>query len=81
LNLIWEFETYSYDQDAPEKETPLKENDHALDALRYAIYSDEPYKKEIFVKSTPYIPQSEYEGSQRKQFIAAPYEPESEYEG
>lgn len=39
-NLIWEFETYSY----PEKkdlrnpdENPIKENDHALDALRYPI--------------------------------------------
>ena len=39
-NLIWEFETYSY----PDKkdlrnpdENPIKENDHALDALRYAI--------------------------------------------
>lgn len=39
-NLIWEFETYIY----PDKkdmrnldENPIKENDHALDALRYAI--------------------------------------------
>lgn len=44
-NLIWELETYSYD-DAPDfgnsKEEPLKENDHAVDALRYALYMQEP---------------------------------------
>lgn len=43
LNLIYEFETYTY----PEKkdmhnpdENPIKENDHALDALRYALASE-----------------------------------------
>lgn len=39
-NLIYELETYSYpdkkDQHNPE-ELPIKENDHALDALRYAL--------------------------------------------
>jgi len=33
-NLIREFETYEW---LPEKDRPRKENDHALDALRYAI--------------------------------------------
>ncbi len=39
-NLIWELETYSYpDKKAMhnEEENPIKENDHALDALRYAL--------------------------------------------
>lgn len=40
LNLIQEIETYSYPtrRDAHnEEENPIKENDHALDALRYAL--------------------------------------------
>lgn len=42
VNLIWELETYSYPERKPmqnEKEVPIKENDHAVDALRYAIYN------------------------------------------
>lgn len=42
-NLIWEFETYSYPERRPdrnEEENPIKENDHALDALRYALSMD-----------------------------------------
>ncbi len=37
-NLIYEFETYHYPEDKGDKnasEDPVKENDHALDALRY----------------------------------------------
>lgn len=40
VNLIWELETYSYPDKKPdrnEQENPIKENDHALDALRYAL--------------------------------------------
>ena len=40
VNLIQELETYSYPDKKPnhnEYEDPIKENDHALDALRYAI--------------------------------------------
>lgn len=40
VNLIWELETYSYPEkraDHNEEEKPIKENDHALDALRYAL--------------------------------------------
>lgn len=40
LNLISEFETYSYPEkqaDKNEYENPVKEHDHALDALRYAL--------------------------------------------
>jgi PBSX family phage terminase large subunit len=44
-NLIYELETYRYpekrpDQNEPEK--PVKENDHALDAMRYALYTCKP---------------------------------------
>lgn len=44
-NLIHELETYRYPDkkpDANEAEKPVKENDHALDALRYALYMVEP---------------------------------------
>ena len=39
-NLIWELETYSYPEKKDmrnEDENPIKENDHALDALRYVV--------------------------------------------
>ncbi len=45
VNLIIELESYSYPERKPdhnEEENPIKENDHALDALRYALYMDEP---------------------------------------
>jgi len=45
INLINELETYSYPEQRQghnEDENPIKENDHALDALRYALYMDEP---------------------------------------
>jgi len=41
VNLISELESYSYPDKKPEHneaETPIKENDHACDALRYALY-------------------------------------------
>lgn len=44
-NLIWELETYSYPErrdNNNESEVPIKENDHAVDALRYAILSNIP---------------------------------------
>lgn len=44
-NLIWELENYRYPDKRPnnnEQENPIKENDHLLDALRYAIYMEEP---------------------------------------
>ena len=43
--LISELETYSYADkkaDHNEEEKPIKENDHALDALRYAIMGNQP---------------------------------------
>jgi phage terminase large subunit len=44
-NLIWELETYSYPDKTPDKneeERPIKENDHAMDALRYVLYTNLP---------------------------------------
>jgi len=47
-NLIWELETYSYPDKKPdrnEEENPIKENDHALDALRYSLMMEPISKK------------------------------------
>lgn len=44
VNLIQEFETYSYPDKKPnqnEYENPIKENDHALDNIRYVLYMNE----------------------------------------
>lgn len=44
-NLIAELETYSYPDKRPdnnEQEKPIKENDHAVDALRYALFMNAP---------------------------------------
>lgn len=41
VNLIYELETYSYPDKKDQRnedENPIKENDHALDALRYALF-------------------------------------------
>lgn len=46
-NLIWELETYAYGEkrtNQNENETPIKENDHAVDALRYALMTNQPSK-------------------------------------
>lgn len=58
VNLILELETYSY----PDKkdlrnpdENPIKENDHALDALRYALYM-QPGASEIRPQVKQHIP-------------------------
>lgn len=52
LNLMQEFETYAYPDIMNNKndENPLKENDDALDSLRYAIMMDVPASK--FVNQT-----------------------------
>jgi len=45
-NLIKEFHNYQYPDkkdDRNQKEEPMKVNDHALDALRYAVYNFKPY--------------------------------------
>lgn len=40
INTIQEFETYSYPDGPQPSELPLKENDDAMDALRYALMSE-----------------------------------------
>ena len=57
VNLISEFEMYSYDDsagDRNEQENPIKANDHALDALRYLVSSLLPMiQKQEFINSMP----------------------------
>lgn len=58
VNTIWEFETYSYPDrkdDLNEKEIPLKANDHAMDAIRYAIFTNEGKRSQ---KPSQFIPQN-----------------------
>lgn len=46
VNLIWELETYAYPEGASnrnEPEVPIKENDHACDALRYCLHNNAPF--------------------------------------
>lgn len=60
-NLIWELETYSYPERKPdhnEEENPIKENDHALDALRYALSMEVNNKPKLVHVSRPQINQS-----------------------
>lgn len=50
VNLIWELETYSYPEKKPDKneaELPVKENDHAVDEMRYVLYMQEGHKESI----------------------------------
>ncbi len=67
INTIQEFETYSY-PDKKEfnnpKELPIKENDHAMDALRYAIMM-QPIEGEMRRSST-YIPRGLIRAPQTK---------------
>jgi hypothetical protein len=61
-NLIWELETYSYPdkKDAKnEEENPIKENDHALDALRYALMMENTIIKKS--ASTYYPPNAGFQ--------------------
>jgi PBSX family phage terminase large subunit len=57
VNLIAELDTYSYkpkkaDKNSPEE--PIKENDHLVDALRYALFMNSSRKKKK--ENTQYIP-------------------------
>jgi PBSX family phage terminase large subunit len=59
-NTILEFETYSYPEkkdDSNPKELPIKENDHAMDALRYAI-TMQPIEGEKNRKAKIHIPKN-----------------------
>lgn len=48
-NTIKEFGLYSWDSDRTDKDVVIKENDHAMDALRYFVQT-----KRIYIKSSPY---------------------------
>ena len=59
VNLISEFETYSYPErqlNKNENENPIKENDHALDSIRYVLYMqrniNNQYATSYFSKSS-----------------------------
>lgn len=57
-NLIWELETYSYPDKKPDKneeENPVKENDHALDAIRYALSMEETTPQIINMIASPSV--------------------------
>ncbi len=57
VNLINEFETYRYPDKKPdmnEKETPIKEHDHGLDSIRYALYMQAPVGMNMAAKQ--YVP-------------------------
>lgn len=54
INLISELETYSYPDKKPghnEEENPIKENDHALDALRYALMMESGIGEGVVVRA------------------------------
>lgn len=55
VNTISEFESYCYDPEDPNKETPLKENDDAMDALRYALMTN----RHVVSDNSIYIPNNE----------------------
>lgn len=66
INLITEFESYSYPDyliGGVQLEKPLKENDDLLDSLRYVIYMDFIIRKKIISeKPRPVLQDSRYEG-------------------
>jgi hypothetical protein len=41
VNTIAEFESYAWQEGATEKDAPIKQNDHAMDGLRYALVGDD----------------------------------------
>jgi hypothetical protein len=54
-NLLWEAGLYRYDPDEA-SERPIKENDHALDALRYLISSIDKRRLGFFCKKLGPLP-------------------------
>ena len=81
INLITELETYSYPDKKDQRnqdELPIKENDHLLDALRYAISMTEASKNQgmanVFVP-TAYINASPHSAIIKQQTKAAVYIP------
>lgn len=58
-NLIWEFETYAYPDKKDQRnaeEKPIKENDHALDALRYAVMMQASVSAPKIITNTQRVP-------------------------
>lgn len=58
INLIWELETYSYPDKKDQRnsdELPIKENDHALDAIRYGLMMQESIRTEYAQSYTPQV--------------------------
>jgi len=58
LNTLFEFETYAYRTKGlkeGQSEEPFKENDHAMDALRYAIFMRAPKTPRVHVEETPFV--------------------------
>lgn len=56
INLIQEFETYAYPEKRPdnnEPEIPIKEHDHALDALSYAVRANAPTNVQTKQQAVP----------------------------
>jgi len=71
FNLIWELETYSYKdgkQGLNTPEEPIKENDHACDALRYVLHmvSNKPSQRPA---AAQFIPNHAARTATSKQFI------------
>jgi len=59
---IDEFETYHYPEEETEEE-PVKENDHSMDAVRYAIYTHSPREEvlqDVSLKEFLTIPEDEF---------------------
>ena len=53
-NVLYEFETYHYPENDPnknDKEEPVKENDHAMDAIRYVIMTNDKIADRADVKA------------------------------
>ena len=55
-NLLAEAQLYRYDPETPNAESPLKEHDHALDALRYLISKLDWRKMARLRKGEPVVP-------------------------
>jgi PBSX family phage terminase large subunit len=49
VNTIAEFESYAWQEGATEKDAPIKQNDHAMDGIRYALVGDSVLQPEIRV--------------------------------
>lgn len=50
-DLLAEFEQYAWEPNAP-RDRPVKANDHALDALRYALHSPQPSRDSYVIPPT-----------------------------